>query len=124
MAIKKKAKKKVVKKKVTKRKVAKKTTKRKTSKPKKSVSAVVTPKLQTIGEITHFFPHVSAGVIKLSKPVKVGDIITIKGHTTNITQAIDSLQIDHVPVTEATKGAEIGLKVKDRVRIGDIVYKV
>ncbi|MDD5449237.1 MAG: translation elongation factor-like protein [Candidatus Omnitrophica bacterium] len=74
--------------------------------------------------MTHFFPHVSAGVIKLSKELKVGDMIRLKGHTTDFKQPIDSMQIEHVPVTEAKKGAEIGIKVKDRVRIGDLVYKL
>lgn len=82
------------------------------------------PDLEVIGEIIHYFPHVSAGVIKLSKDLKSGDAIQVKGHTTDFKQTVDSLQVDHVPVTEAKKGQEIGLQVKDRVRIGDTVYKV
>ena len=81
-------------------------------------------KLQVIGKISHFFPHVSAGVIKLTGDLKKGDIINIKGHTTDLKQAISSMQLDHVTVTEAKKGQEIGLKVKERVRIGDTVYKL
>ncbi len=81
-------------------------------------------KFQVIGKITHFFPHVSAGVIKLSGTLKKGDMINIKGHTTDFKQTIDSMQLDHKPVIEAKKGQEIGLKVKDRVRIGDTVYKL
>jgi len=118
--------KKVAKKKVTKKKVAKKAVTKKTAKKRaaKSASTVATPKLQIVGEITHYFPHVAAGVIKLSASLKAGEVITIKGHTTNFSQAADSMQIEHVPVTEAKKGDEIGLRVKDRVRIGDIIYKV
>jgi putative protease len=77
-----------------------------------------------VGEVTHYFPHVSAGVIKLSKDLKAGEMVQIKGHTTDFKQAVDSLQVDHVPVGEARKGQEIGLKVKDRVRIGDTVYRL
>lgn len=115
------AKKKVVKKKVVKKTATKKVAPKRAAKP---ASAVATSQLQIVGEITHYFPHVAAGVIKLSASLKAGDVITIKGHTTNFSQAADSMQIAHVPVTEAKKGDEIGLRVKDRVRIGDIVYKV
>ena len=105
----------VVKKKPSKKKITKKTTGKK---------VVVLPALQIIGEITHFFPHVSAGVIKLAGDVRVGDMVQVKGHTTDFKQTIDSMQIEHVIVAEAKKGQEIGLKVKDRVRIGDVVYKL
>jgi putative protease len=88
------------------------------------VAAKPSPALQVAGEVTHFFPHVSAAVIKLSTELKSGDMINIKGHTTDFKQTIESMQIDHVPVNEARKGAEIGVKVKDRVRIGDTVYKI
>ncbi len=91
---------------------------------KKLSPASTMPDLEVLGEITHYFPHVSAGVIKLSKDLKSGDTVQVKGHTTDFKQTVDSLQVDHVPVTEAKKGQEIGLKVKDRVRIGDTVYKV
>ncbi|MCX5715434.1 MAG: EF-Tu/IF-2/RF-3 family GTPase [Candidatus Omnitrophica bacterium] len=74
--------------------------------------------------MTHFFPHVSAGVIKLSGSLKAGDMVQIKGHTTDFKQSVESMQIEHESVTEAKKGDEIGLKVKDRVRIGDTVYKL
>ena len=77
-----------------------------------------------IGKVTHYFPHVQAGVLKITKGLlQVGDTVNIKGHTTNFTQVIESMQIDHVPVTKAEKGAEIGLKVTSRVRNGDLVFK-
>lgn len=111
--VKKKAPKKtVVKKKIAKKKVA----------VPESKSAPLS--LEIVGEVTHYFPHVSAGVIKLSKELKAGDMIRIKGHTTDFKQTVDSMQVEHVPVNEAKKGTEIGLKVKDRVRIGDIAYKL
>lgn len=77
-----------------------------------------------IGEITHFFPHVNAGVIELKGDLKVGDKIAIRGHTTNFEQVVESMQINNVDITEATKGKVIGVKVKERVRSGDTVYKV
>lgn len=76
-----------------------------------------------IGIVTHYFPHVNAAVIKLKKPLSNGDHIKIKGHTTDFTQVIDSMQIDHVPVNSAKKGQEIGLLVSSRVRQHDVVTK-
>ena len=63
-------------------------------------------------------------VVKLSDKVKQGDKILIEGATTNFEQALDSMQIEHKEVKEAKKGDSIGLKVKDRVREGDKVYRV
>ncbi len=76
-----------------------------------------------IGTITHYFPKVRAAVIKLKAPLSVGDTVKIKGHTTDFTQTISSMQIDHVPVNQAKKGQEIGLLVSSRVRQHDIMIK-
>ncbi|TAN60066.1 translation elongation factor-like protein [bacterium] len=76
-----------------------------------------------MGKITHFFPHVNAAVIALKAPLKVGDQIRVKGHTTDLTENVSSMQIDHKPINEAKKGDEIGLLVTSRVRAGDTVYK-
>jgi len=82
-------------------------------------------KLDEIGVITHYFPHVKAAVIKLSKGgVKAGDNVYIKGHTTDFKQSVKSLQLNRAAVEEGKVGQEIGLKVKSRVRIGDVVYKI
>jgi len=81
------------------------------------------PKVPVIGTVTHYFPHVRAAVIKLKTPLSVGDSVKIKGHTTDFTQKVTSIQIDHVPISSAKKGDEIGLLVDSRVRQHDIVYK-
>ncbi|MBM3245330.1 MAG: translation elongation factor-like protein [Candidatus Omnitrophica bacterium] len=80
-------------------------------------------KENVIGLITHYFPKVRAAVIKLKAPLSVGDSIKIKGHTTDFTQVISSMQIDRVPITNAKKGDEIGLLVNSRVRQHDKVCK-
>ena len=78
-----------------------------------------------VGRVTHYFPHVNAAVIKITKDsIKLGDNLHIKGHTTDFTQLADSLQIDRMPVKEAKKGQEIGLSVSSRVRSNDLVCKV
>ncbi len=78
-----------------------------------------------IGEITHFFPHVKAAVIKLKKgSLVLGETIYVKGHTTDFEQKITSMQVNHKPIDSATKGQEVGLKIKGRARHGDKVYKI
>lgn len=77
-----------------------------------------------MGEITHFFPKVSAAVFVVANSgLKVGDTIKIVGHTTDFTQQVGSMQIDRKPIELAEKGDEIGLAVKMRVRRKDKVYK-
>lgn len=76
-----------------------------------------------VGIVTHYFPHVRAAVVKLKAPLGVGERIKIKGHTTDFTQGITSMQIDRVPINQAKKGQEIGLLVDSRVRQHDVVYK-
>jgi len=122
MATKKKLKKKVVKKAA--KKPVKKTVKKPAPKKKPAALKVKKPKDKVIGAITHYFPHVQAAVIKLKAPLSVGETIKIKGHTTDFTQTISSLQIDRVPVNSAKTGQEIGLLVNSRVRQHDLVYKV
>ncbi len=78
-----------------------------------------------IGRVSHYFPQVKAGAIVIkSGMVTMGDTIHIKGHTTDFKQKIKSLQIDRMPVEKASKGDEIGVLLKSRVRINDEVYKV
>jgi len=81
------------------------------------------PKEDIIGVITHYFPKVRAGVVKIKKPLSLGERIRIKGHTTDFTQTVTSMQINHVPIKKAKRGDEIGLLVDSRVRRNDLVYK-
>lgn len=116
MAGKKKAKKRTVKKKrVIKKKLAKKRVAR--QKPIKKL------KEKIVGVVTHYFPKVKAAAIKLKAPLSLGEAVRIKGHTTDFTQTVNSVQIDCQPITKGKKGQEIGLLVDSRVRRKDIVYK-
>ena len=76
-----------------------------------------------IGEVTNYFDHVQAAAIKLSKPLKVGEKIQIKGGETEFEQEVKSMQINHKAVAAAKKGDEIGLVVKQKVRKGYKVFK-
>jgi len=78
-----------------------------------------------VGEIIKFFGKISVAAIRLSEgSLKVGDKIHIVGHTTDITQTVDSMQIENQNVQEAGPGADIGIKVEGRAREHDVVYKV
>jgi putative protease len=76
-----------------------------------------------IGRITHFFTKISVAVIELTMPLAVGDTIVIKGPTTDFEQPVESMQIEHNNVQRAEAGQSIGLKVAQRVRENDTVYK-
>jgi putative protease len=76
-----------------------------------------------VGRVTHFFSKISVAVIELRKTLKVGDTIAFKGPTTDFEQSVDSMQIEHKNVQEAEAGQSIGLKVVQRVRETDVVYR-
>jgi putative protease len=76
-----------------------------------------------VGRITHFFTKISVAVVELKAPLAVGDRIIIKGPLTDFEQVVDSMQIEHKNVTRAEAGQSIGLKVAQRVREKDVVYK-
>lgn len=77
-----------------------------------------------IGRITHYFGHLSVGIIELSDALKVGETIHIKGHSSDFNQAVDSMQIEHASVSEAKAGDSIGIKVANKVHPHDTVFKV
>ncbi|MGD0819613.1 MAG: translation elongation factor-like protein [Desulfomonilia bacterium] len=77
-----------------------------------------------IGKVTHFFSKISVAGIELSETLKVGDKISIEGATTNFEENIESMQIDNKVVPEAKAGDLIGIKVKDKTRVGDDVYLI
>ena len=79
---------------------------------------------EEVGKVSDFFAHPVVAGIELTKALKAGDTIHIKGHTTDLELTIGSMQINNVNVNEAKAGDSVGIKVPDRVRHGDIVYKV
>ena len=80
-------------------------------------------KLVEVGRITHFFSKIDVAVIELKAALSVGDTIAIKGPTTDFEQRVDSMQIEHKNVQKAEPGQSIGLKVSQRVRETDAVFK-
>ena len=80
---------------------------------------------EEIGHITHYFPKIGVAVIEVTAgSLKVGETIHIKGHTSDLTQTVESLQQENVPVPEIKQGGSAGMKVKEHVREGDRIYKV
>jgi putative protease len=76
-----------------------------------------------VGEVIKFFAQPSVAAVKALGPIKVGDELHFKGSTTDFTQGVESMQIDNAVVTEVGSGALVGIKVKDKVRPGDLVLK-
>ena len=78
-----------------------------------------------VGEVIKFFGKIGVAAIRVVEgSLKVGDQIRIVGKTTDFTQTLESIQIENKSVPEAGPGADIGVKVKDKVREHDMVYKV
>ena len=99
-------------------------------KPKKKIrrpGKVTGPKLPTdpVGRVTHYFPKARATAVMIERDeIKVGDTLYFKGHTTRFKQTIESLQINHEPVSQASPGDEVGIRVKSRTREHDLVFRL
>lgn len=83
------------------------------------------PGEERVGFVTHYFGHLSVAAVRLdSGSLRVGDTIRILGHTSDFRQRVESMQVEHQPVTEAGRRQEIGIKVTQHARENDDVYKV
>ena len=81
---------------------------------------------QRIGVVTHYFSHLSVAVMQLETgaTLRVGDVIHVRGHTTDFKQKVESLEVDHAPVAEVGPKDDFGLKVIEHARENDVVFKV
>jgi translation initiation factor IF-2 len=80
---------------------------------------------EKVGEVFKYWGKIGVAGVKVTEGfMQIGDTIQIQGATTNFEQKIDSMQIEKTPVDKAIKGQTVGIKVKDVVRPGDIVYKI
>jgi putative protease len=78
-----------------------------------------------VGEVTHYFDRLGVAVFEITDgALKIGDTVHVVGHTTNFTQPIDSMQIEHQPIPSASAGQSVGVKVKSPARRYDEVFKV
>jgi Elongation factor Tu domain 2 len=93
--------------------------------PMPSLPAQPAPPGERIGVVTHYFSHLSVATLRLdSGTLRVGDVIHIRGHTTDLSQRVESLEVNHAPVTEVGPNEDFGLKVVGHAREHDVVYKV
>jgi len=79
---------------------------------------------EKIGMVIKYFAKIGVAAIQMEGSLSVGDTIHIQGHTTDFTQDVDSMQIENQSVERAGPGADVGIKVQDRVREHDVVYKI
>jgi putative protease len=124
---------KLLKKKKIAKRPAKKTTSKKKIKTKKAAKKIIkstnaiskpsTPQEILVGEAIHYFSKIKVAIFKMKKPLALNDKIHVKGYTTDFTQNVTSMQINHQPVNIVKRGQEIGLLVKAKVRHKDKVYK-
>ncbi len=77
-----------------------------------------------VAQVTHYFTRLSVAVLALTDSLSIGDRIHIYGHSTDIEQRVDSMQIEHKPVLQVGPGDDVALKVIEPVREGDIVYRI
>ena len=79
---------------------------------------------EPVGKITHYFPHIGVAAATLRGELKVGDRVRVKGHTTDFTEGIESLEIEHQKVDRAGPGDKVAFKVSEKARPGDQVLRV
>lgn len=77
-----------------------------------------------VGQVTHYFDHISVAVLALTEPLRVGDTVHILGHSTDFKQEVTSLQIEHQPVEEAKPGDDVAMKVIQKAHPHDKVFKL
>jgi putative protease len=83
------------------------------------------PPGERVGVVTHYYGHVSVAIVRLeSGMLRVGDTIHIRGHTTDFSQRVQSMEVEHAPASEVGPNDDFGLKVIAHVREHDVVYKV
>ena len=80
---------------------------------------------QRVGEVVKYFSKPCVAAVKITAgEIRVGDTLKFTGHTTDFTMPVDSMEVNNQKVAEATAGDYIGIRVADRVRPGDEVFKV
>ena len=93
--------------------------------PTPSLPAQPAPPGERIGVVTHYYSHLSVATLRLeSGTLRVGDVIHIRGHTTDFSQRVESLEVNHAPVTEVVLNDDFGLKLLEHAREHDVVYKL
>jgi putative protease len=91
----------------------------------KPAAPAVPPGEEPIGIVTHYYTHLQVAIVKLETgSLRVGEVVHIKGHTSDFTQPVESMEVEHMHVNEARSGQSFGLRVKEHAREHDVVYRV
>jgi len=77
-----------------------------------------------IGRVTHYYNHINVAVLKLEESLKLGDLIRIQGHSTDFTQRVTSMEVEHHTILWVKPGDDVAVKVVEPVHEHDIVYRV
>ena len=93
------------------------------TKAKAKARPVAVKKIRPIGKVTHYYAHIKVAIVRFNTKVKTGGELYFKGATTDFREVIKSMQFDHEPIVTAPPKKLIGIKLKKRVREGDLVYK-
>jgi putative protease len=78
---------------------------------------------EAIGQVTHYYSHLSVAAVSLTAALAVGDRVHIRGHTTDLVQDVSSMEVDRAPVGSANPGDDVALKVDDHVRDHDLIFR-
>lgn len=77
------------------------------------------------GRITHYFPRIGVAAVEVTHDeLRLGDVIRVLGATSNFTQEVDSMQIDHVPIVSASAGELVAIRLTERARVNDRVFRI
>ena len=79
-------------------------------------------KEKPVGRVAHFYNHIGVAIVRFNRGIRAGTELSFRGATTDFSEAPKSMQVNHKPVAAAPKGKQVGVKVKKRVREGDLVY--
>ena len=77
-----------------------------------------------VGKVTHYFRRIEVAAVEITAgEIKVGDTIRVSGATSNFTQLIRSMEVDHAPITTGSAGEVVGIRLAERARVGDLVFR-
>jgi hypothetical protein len=77
-----------------------------------------------VGKVTHYYTRLGVAAVELTDELKLGDTIRVLGHSTEFEQVVNSMQLEHENIAVGKAGQAIGMKVVERVRTGDQVFKL
>lgn len=78
-----------------------------------------------IGVVINYYAKLGVAAVKVTNgTIQSGDLLKYRGYTTDFIEAVKTMEVENQPVEQAQAGDLVGVKVKERVREKDKVYKV